>query len=78
MQIASAASLLWTLSAITANAEYKSPQAHIAAQQVFSEPQVKILVSAVQQEIPGLGIMYAGYQGTLDSDSVGELLQHSQ
>ncbi len=50
----------------------------MAAQQVLPGPQVKMLVSAMQQEILRLGIMYAGYQGTLDSDSVGELLQHSQ
>ncbi len=74
MQVASAVSLLLTLSAITAKAVYRFAQAHIAAQQVVSGPKVKILVLAVQQEISGLGIMYAGYQGTLDSDSVGELL----
>ncbi len=32
-----------------------------------------MLVLAVEQEI-SLSVMYAGYQGTPDSDSVGELL----
>ena len=58
MQVATAVSLLLTLSAITAKAVCRSAQSHIA----------------VQQEIPRLGIICAGYQGTLDSDGVGELL----
>lgn len=58
MQVASAVSLLLTLSAITAKAVYRAAQAHIAA----------------QREMSRLGTMYAGYQGTLDSDSIGELL----
>lgn len=62
---------LLALCAITDKAVYRFAQARIA---VRVSPMVKTRVLAVQQEISGLGMMYAGYQGTLDSNSVGELL----